>query len=173
MPSWISNLISNFTTNPLSETLVHYIEQQTPLYISTDGSRTHKKSGGGWIISLTDGTKIISGWNTDIGQITAINSYHSIIYASLASMTFLECYSDYFYLQLLNPIEAFCVNKSYVTKYNELQSNAYSKIFMHKLKEHEAYHALLEIVSKYFTLFHVKGHQDYLKLGTSSLSRNV
>ena len=34
---------------------------------------------------------------------------------------------------------------------------------MHKLKEHEAYLALLKIFPKYFTLFHVKGHQDDLK----------
>ena len=53
----------------------------------------------------------------------------------LIDETFLECYYDYFYLQLLNPIEAFCDNnKSYVTTYNELQSNAYYKRFIHKLK---------------------------------------
>ena len=67
MPSWISSLISNFTTNPLSDILVHYIQHQTPLYISNDRSRTHKKSGGGWTISLTDGTEIILGWNPDFG----------------------------------------------------------------------------------------------------------
>ena len=75
----------------------------------------------------------------------------------------MECYCDYFYLQLLNHIEEFCDNKYYVTKYNELQSNAYSKLFIHKLKEHEAYLALLKIIPKHFTLSHVKGHQDYLK----------
>ena len=63
MPSLISNLTYNFTTNPLSEMLVYYIQQFTPLYISTDGSRTRKKNRGEWIISLIDGTKIISGWD--------------------------------------------------------------------------------------------------------------
>ena len=43
MPSWISRLISNFTSNLLLETLVHYIQQHNPLYISTDWSRTNKK----------------------------------------------------------------------------------------------------------------------------------
>ena len=33
MPKGISKLISNFTTNPLSKTLVYYIQQQTSLYI--------------------------------------------------------------------------------------------------------------------------------------------
>ena len=142
---------------------MHYIQQHTPLYISTDGSRNHKKSEDGWIISLTDGTEIISGWNPDFGQITVISLYHSEIYAFLASLTILECYCDYSYLQLLNPIEVFCDNKYYVVKYNELQSNAYSKLFMNKLKEHEAHLALLKIIPKHFTLSHVKGHQDALK----------
>ena len=33
MPNWISKFISNFTINPLSETLVHHIQQYNPLYI--------------------------------------------------------------------------------------------------------------------------------------------
>ena len=163
MPSWISKPISNFDTNQLSENLVHYIQQQTPLYISTDGSRTNKKSGGDWIISLTDGTEIVSRWNPDFGQIIAINSYHSEIYPSVESLTFSECYCDYFYLQLLNPIEAFCDRKYYLTKYNEIQSNAYSKLVIHKLKEHEVYLALLQTIPKHFTLSHVKGHQHNFK----------
>ena len=75
----------------------------------------------------------------------------------------MECYCDYFHLQLLNPIEGYCDNKSYVTKYNELQSNAYSKLFIHKLKEHEAYLALFTMIPNNFHLHHVKGHQDELK----------
>ena len=163
MHNLISKLIYNFTTNPLLETLVHYIQQQTPLYTSTDGSRTNKKSGGSWIISLSDGIAIVSGWNPDYGQITTINSYHSEINASLASLTFLKCYCNYFNFKILNPIEVFCDNKSYVTKLNELQSNAYSKLFIHKFKEHEAYLVLLNILSKLIHLTHVKGHQEDFK----------
>ena len=101
--------------------------------------------------------------NPDFGQIDIINSYHSEIYASLACLTFLECFCDYFHLQLLNPIEAYCDNKSYVTKYNELQSNAHSKLFINKLKEHEAYLALLTMIPANFHLYLVKGHQDESK----------
>ena len=163
LPQWISTLISNFRTSPLADSLVQYIQQQTRLYISTDGSTTNRKSGGSWIVSLNDGTEIVSDWNPDFGQIGIINLYHSEIYASLASQSFLECYCNYFHLQLLNPIESYCDNKSYVTKYNELQSNAYSKLCIHKRKEHEAYLALLPMISKNFHLYHVKGHQDELK----------
>ena len=45
LPQWISILISNFRTNPLSDSLVQYTQQHIPLYISTEGSRTNKKRG--------------------------------------------------------------------------------------------------------------------------------
>ena len=141
IPKWISSLISNFTTNPLSEILLYDIQQKTRLYISTNGSKTNSKSEDSWIISLPDGTIIISSWNPDFGHITNINLYHSERYASLA----------------------FYDNKSYVTKFNELKSNEYSKLCIHKIKEYEAYLALLNIPSKYFSITHVKGYQDDFK----------
>ena len=70
------------------------------------------------------------------------------------------CYYDYFSLPLLNPIEVFCDNRSYVIKLNELKSNEYSKLFTHKIKEHEDYFELLNILPKYFSIIYVKGHQD-------------
>ena len=60
MQKWIGSLISNFTTNPLSEPLLYFIQKQTRLYISTDGSRTNTESGYSWIISLLDGTVMVS-----------------------------------------------------------------------------------------------------------------
>ena len=44
-----------------------------------------------------------------------------------------------------------------------MQSNAYSKLFIHKIKKHEAYIALLPLIPKHFHLSRVKGHQDDLK----------
>ena len=55
--------------------------------MSTDGSRTHNKSGGSWMITLTDGSKLISEHNPEFGRHVDINSYHSEIYASLSSLT--------------------------------------------------------------------------------------
>ena len=43
-----------------------------------------------------------------------------------------------------------------------MQSNAYSKLFIRKLKEHEVYLVLLPMIPKNFHLYHVKGHQDEL-----------
>ena len=51
----------------------------------------------------------------------------------------------------------------YETKLNELKSNEYSKLFIHKIIEHEAYLALLNILLKYFNIIHVKDRQDDFK----------
>ena len=167
MPHWINNLISNFTTNPLSETWVHYIQQQNPPYISTDGSRINKKSGGSWIISLSDGTAIVLGWNPDFGQIPVINSYYSEIYVPLASLTVIKWYCNSFYLRIFNPIETCCDNESYVNKLNELQSNTYSKLFIQKLKEYETYLELINIFpKKIFRIVHLKTYPRYARISS-------
>ena len=116
MSRWIVLLIRHYTVHPSSDSLLCHICHQSKLLISTDGSKTHNKSGESWIIALTDGTKLVSGYNPEFGRHIDINSYHSKIYASLASLTFLDCYCDYFPLQLNNTIHASCDNKSCVSK---------------------------------------------------------
>ena len=139
MPEWIYSLIRHYTVHPPSHSLLYHIFNKFQLLISIDGSRTHNKSGDSWIIALTDGSKLISGHNPEFGRHVDINSYHSEIYASLSSLTFLECFCDYFSLQLLNDIHATCDNKLHVTKMNEFISHPYTKLFIHKIKESEAY----------------------------------
>ena len=134
VPRWIFLLLRNYTVHPSSDSLLHHIFQQSQLLICTDGSRTHNKSGGSWIITLPDETKLVSGHNLEFGRHVDINSYHSEIYASLTSLTFLECYCDYFSLPLHNTIHIYCDNKSYVTKMNESISHSYSKLCIHKIK---------------------------------------
>ena len=163
MPAWIYSLIRNYTVYPSSHSLLYHIINKSQLLISTDGSRTHNKSGGSWIIALPDGSKLISGHNPEFGRHVDINSYHSEIYASLSSLTFLECFCDYFSLQLLNDIHATCDNKSYVTKMNEFITNPYTKLFIHKIKESEAYLAILSCLPPHFVITHVNGHQDQKK----------
>ena len=131
--------------------------------ISTDESRTHNKSGGSWIIALLDGTKLVSEHNLEFGRHVDINSYHSEMYTSLASITFLECYCDYFSLPLKNIIHATCDSKSYVTKMNEFISHQYSKLFLHKIKESEAYLTILSILPVNFAFNRIKGYQDDVK----------
>ena len=96
IPEWIHLLIWHYTVQPSSDSLRYHIINQTQLLISTDGSRTHNKSGGSWMIALTDGTKLILGHNPEFGRHVDLNSYHSENYASLSSLTFLECFCDYF-----------------------------------------------------------------------------
>ena len=134
MPRWIVLLLRNYTAHPSSDSLLQHICQQSQLLISTDGSRTHNKSGGSWINALPDDTKLVSRHTPEFGRHVDINSYHSEIYASLASLTFLEYFCDYFSLPLHNTIHVSCDNKSYVTKLNEFISHPYSKLFIHKFK---------------------------------------
>ena len=112
---------------------------------------------------MTDGTKLISGHNPAFGRHVDINSYHSEIYASLSSLTFLECFCDYFSLQLNNVIHATCDNKSYATKLNEFISHPYNKLFIHKIEESEAYLVILSCLPANFVITHIKGHQDETK----------
>ena len=46
MPRWIYLLIQYYTVYPSSDSLLYHICNQSELLISTDGSRTHIKSGG-------------------------------------------------------------------------------------------------------------------------------
>jgi len=88
MPEWIYSLIRHYTVHPSSHSLLYHIINKYQLLISTNGSRTHNKSGCSWIITLTDGKKLISGHNPEFGTHVDINSYHSKIYASLSSLAF-------------------------------------------------------------------------------------
>ena len=160
MPRWIYLLIQHYTVHPSSESLLHHICQQSELLISTDGSRTHNKSKGSWTITLTDGTNLNSRHDPEFGRHADINSYHSDKCASLASLTFLECYCDYFSLPLKNTIHTTYDSKSYVTKMKEFISYPYSKLYKHKIKESKAYLAILSILPVNFAINHIKGHQD-------------
>ena len=164
MSRWIFLLIQNYTVHPSSDSLFYHICHQFQLLIITDGSRTHNKSGGSWIITLSDGTKLVSGHNPEFGRHVNIKSYRSEIYSSLASFTFLEFYCDYFSLPFNNTIHTFCDNKSYVTKMNEFISRPYSKLSIHKIKESEAYLAILSCLQVNFAINYIKGHQDDIKL---------
>ena len=112
---------------------------------------------------MTDVTKLISGHIPEFSRHVDINSYHSEIYASLSSLTLLEYFCDYFSLLLNNAIRATCDNKSYVTKLNEFISHPYNKLFIHKIKESEAYLAILSCLPANFVITHIKGHQDETK----------
>ena len=44
---WIEQIISNHKHNLKEESLLTHTQQRTPLIISTDGAKEHRKSGGG------------------------------------------------------------------------------------------------------------------------------
>ena len=113
---------------------------------------------------MQDGTKLVLGHKPEFGRHADINSYHSKIYPSLSSLTFLEYYCDYFSLTITNTIHTTCDNKSYVTKMNEFIFNPYAKLIIHTIKEYESYLAILSILPVNFDIAQIKGHQDDHKL---------
>ena len=139
--------IHNYKIYSISDTLLYHISTNSNFLIFIDGSKTYNKSGDCWIILLQDETKLISGWNPEFERNVDIKSYHSKIYASLELLTFFEFYSDLFSpTPLNNTIHTTCDNKSYVTKIKTFQSNSYSKLIIHKIKEYEPYLSLLAIL---------------------------
>ena len=67
-PSHIRQLISNYSLNHNSDSLLDLIYNKSLLYISTDGAREETKSGGGWIIVTDTGQRIVHGFNPDYDQ---------------------------------------------------------------------------------------------------------
>ena len=105
----------------------------------------------------------ILGWNPDFGRLVDINSYHSEIYASLASIGFLACYCELIFFALKSELATFYGNESYVTKISKLTNNSYQSLCIYKLKEDEDYLVLLSIIPLYLKIIHVHGHQDEKK----------
>ena len=46
---------------------------------------------------------------------------------------------------------------------NEFISHPYTKLFIHKIKESEAYLSILSCLPTHFVITHIKGHQDEQK----------
>jgi len=112
---WIFKLIKHYRIYR-TESLLSFLATQNPLIISTDGSKKTFKYGGSWIIATTIGNHLTSGYLLIFGQQKDINSYRTEIYASLTSLLFLQSYSELFMVEILNPIDAICDNKCYVTR---------------------------------------------------------
>ena len=111
-PEWIQALTKHFDENQAVFPLFQYIQNNTPLIISSDGSKGERRSEGSWIIALEYGTHIVQGHNPNFSQISAINSYRAEIYASLAATLFLHLYSVYYRLPVKNNIHALCDNQA-------------------------------------------------------------
>ena len=142
------------------EFLLHHLTIKTPLLISTDGSKGSRWGGGSWITFLHNGTHITSGYKPNFGQLRQINSYRAEIYASLSASIFLYHYAKYFMIEIGNDFLAICDNLAFVNKLSWLLKDDYNNHAFHKSTEQETFHLILQILSKAFTIEHVKGHQD-------------
>ena len=146
--------------NTKTEPLLHHLNTTVPIIISTDGAKGDRRSGGGWIIALIDGTHIVSDFNPNFGQIKAINSYRAEIYASLAAVLFLNMYAEYHIITIQNKCRSICDNEAYVNKLTWLLEEDFHHHGLHKETENEALQLILNLIPKQFSIQHVLGHQD-------------
>ena len=119
--------------NPEVPPFFQYSQQNSHLFIYTDGSKSERRRSRNWNIALECSTRIISGYISNFGQICAINPYRAEVYASLVVTLFLYLYSTY-YLALVNiRINASCNNQDYVDKLTWLLEDDYHHHSLHKI----------------------------------------
>ena len=126
-----------------------------------DGSKSREKSGGGWIIADVEGSKLLSGFNPDIGDIKQINSHGAEIYESLVVFMFVHEYYQFYKMKLKSPIQYYCDNKVVLTKLSnipERSRNCYSSNY--KIKDLDAVLEIQKYIPTTITVTYVRGHQD-------------
>ena len=159
-PEWERKLIEHFRENTNIKSLLQYLINKSELLITSDGSKTRLKSGGGWVIANKDETIIVRGFNPDFDQIETMNSYRSEVYASLASQLFLKTYAEYFHILIKSKITSYCDNNAYVERLTNFISDPYLTKILFKKTEQEAYRIILQLQTPKFQILHVRGHQD-------------
>ena len=93
---WIQQQISNHTHNLKEESLLPHIKQRTPLIISTNGAKVHRKRGGWWIRALENVHQFTKGYNINLEQLENTTSYRSEVYVSFATTFFYIIIVNYF-----------------------------------------------------------------------------
>lgn len=90
--------------------MIEYINNNTPLYISTDGAREEINRCDGWIIATYKDHRIIHGFNPDYRQPEDVYSYR--FYASLVLLIFINIYIEYFDITIKNRTHGLCDNEA-------------------------------------------------------------
>ena len=63
-------------------------------------------------------------------------------------------------IEIRNEFLAICDNLAFVNKLSWLLEDDYNNHGLHKSTDQEAFHLIMQILPKSFTIEHVKGHQD-------------
>ena len=140
--------------------MLEYITNNTSLYISTDGTREETKSEGGWLISTDIGQRIVHWFNSEYDQVEDICSYWSEVYASLASLLFINTYAAFYSIFITNNIIGLCDNEAYVNKLNEIIAKPKYLKYLYKTTEYETFKLFSTITPNKFHLTHINSHQD-------------
>ena len=158
-------IAKNYKEPATSEPLISVIQQNQILLIDSNGKKSSKKSGRGWIFVDVEGREILSGFNTDFGNITQINSHRADIYGALSVFIFLHEYCKVYKMNPQSPIKYYCDNKEVVTKLNnitERNRNYYSS--NSKIKDLYAVLEIQKYIPTTVMVTHIRGHQDKKKM---------
>ena len=154
----------NYKEPDNAESLLSLIQQKTLLIIASDGSKSSKTSGGGWIIANAEGSEIITGFYPEFGDITQINSHRAKIYGALSVFLFLQEYCNFYRITLQSPIEYFCDNKEVVKKLLDItESNRHYYSSNSKIKDTDAVLEIQKYIPDNIKVHNVRGHQDKKK----------
>ena len=157
-------LIKNYKESSTAEPLINLIQQHHKLIIALDGSKSSKTSGGGWLIVDAEGSKLLTGFNPDFGDINQINSHRAEIYRALSVFLFLHKYCKFYRLQLQSLIEYICDNKEVVQELSHITDcnrNYYSS--NSKIIDLDTVLEIQKYIPNNIKVNHVRGHQDKKK----------
>ena len=100
------------------------IQKRSPIIITTYGTESRKKSGGGWVVSSFNGKPLLHGANPDPSSPPNIHSYRFETHTVLSVLIFLEEYATFFKLKLLNKCTLYCDNSEIVKTFNKVKINS-------------------------------------------------
>ena len=74
LQKWKQQLLTHLVTE-YPDSFVTIIQEGTPINITTDGTKSSMKSGGGWIITSSAGKILTHGANPDLGSMKNMHSH--------------------------------------------------------------------------------------------------
>ena len=88
LQGWKQNLLRYVFTN-YPDNLATTIQQRSPIILTTDGTKSSNKSGGGWIVSSDKGKILAHGANLDFVSQSNMHSHRLEAHIVLSILLFL------------------------------------------------------------------------------------
>ena len=96
--------------------LITKLQQRSTMCITTDGSKTDKKSGGTWTLSTPHGQLLAHGQNPDYNIMDNMHSHRLEADEMLSVLLFFKEYFNFYSIPLQNKFKIYCDNKVITNK---------------------------------------------------------